>query len=151
MQQLNAKKAWILAIEDSDSDVYLLQRVLDESPGPKEIIRARDGEQAISLIRELADSGSEELPDLIVIDLNMPRVDGFEVLEQIVAQRAFRAVPVIVVTSSQQEADRKLAMASGADAYFVKPSEFSRYKELPKIMDQARSARSKKVAGSSCG
>jgi CheY-like chemotaxis protein len=78
-------------------------------------------------------------------------VDGFEVLEQILSQRAFRTVPVIVVTSSQQESDRQLAMASGADAYFVKPSEFSRYKELPRIMDQARSARSKKVAGSCCG
>ena len=148
----DAKKApWILAIEDSDSDVYLLQRVLDESPGPKEIVRARDGEEAISLIRELAQGGIEALPDLIVIDLNMPRVDGFEVLEQLAAHRVFRPVPVIVVTSSQQEADWQLAISSGADAYFVKPSEFSRYKELPKIMDQARSARSKKIATSCCG
>jgi CheY-like chemotaxis protein len=142
---------WILAIEDSDSDVYLLQRVLNDTPGPKEIIRARDGEQAISLIRELAESRNEALPDLIVLDLNMPRVDCFEVLEQLVALRAFRTVPVIVVTSSQHETERELAMARGADAFFVKPFEFSRYKELPKIMDQARSARSKRVAGSSRG
>lgn len=148
---MNARNSpWILAIEDSDSDLYLLRRVLDETPNPKEVVHARDGEEAISFIRELAESGREGLPDLIVIDLNMPRVDGFEVLEQLVAQRAFRAVPVVVVTSSQQEADKQRAMASGADAYFVKPVEFSRYKELPKIMDEARGARSKKVAGSSC-
>jgi two-component system, response regulator len=147
---VTAQKApWILAIEDSDSDLYLLQRVLDESPGPKRVVRARDGEQAIALIRELAGGVREALPDLIVIDLNMPRVDGFEVLEQLVAQKALSAIPVIVVTSSQQEADRQRAMASGADAYFVKPLEFSRYKELPQIMDQARSARSKKVSAAS--
>ena len=147
---MNAKKApWILAVEDSDSDAYLLQRILNESPGPKEVVRARDGEQAISLILELAQSGNDGLPDLIVIDLNMPRVDGFEVLEHLLAQRAFQAVPIIVVTSSQQEADRQMAIARGADAYFVKPSEFSRYKELPQIMDQARSSRLKKVAGAS--
>jgi len=147
---MDAKKApWILAVEDSDSDVYLLQRILNESPGPKEVVRARDGEQANSLILELAQSGNEGLPDLVVIDLNMPRVDGFEVLEHLVAQRAFQAVPIIVVTSSEQEADRQLAMARGADAYFVKPSEFSRYRELLQIMDQARSSRLKKVAGAS--
>jgi len=144
------KEPWILAVEDSDSDVYLIQRALDESSNPKEIVRARDGEQAISLIRELADGGSEVLPELIFIDLNLPRVDGFEVLEQIQKQAAFRAVPLVVVTSSQQEADKQLAMDRGADAYFVKPLEFSRYRELPNIMDQARDTRSKKVAASSC-
>jgi len=141
---------WILAIEDSDSDLYLLQRVLDESPYPEEIVRARDGEQAISLIRELAGGGSDPLPDLIFIDLNMPRVDGLEVLEQIAKEVAFRAVPLIVVTSSQQDTDRQLAMARGADAYFVKPLEFSSYKGLLKIMDEARSSRSRKAAGRSC-
>ena len=111
---------------------------------------ATDKQQAISLIRELADGGSEVLPELIFIDLNLPRVDGFEVLEQIQKQAAFRAVPLVVVTSSQQEADKQLAMDRGADAYFVKPLEFSRYRELPNIMDQARDTRSKKVAASSC-
>lgn len=141
---------WILAIEDSDSDLYLLQRVLDESPHPEEIVRARDGEQAISLIRELAGGGSDPLPDLIFIDLNMPRVDGLEVLEQIAKEVAFRSVPLIVVTSSQQDNDRQLAMARGADAYFVKPLEFASYKGLLKIMDEARSSRSRKAAGRSC-
>lgn len=150
MQQVNSEKTpWILAIEDSDSDLYLLQRVVNQTPGPKDVRRASDGEQAISLIRKLAAGGNEALPDLIVLDLNMPRVDGFEVLEQLVVLRAFLAVPIVVVTSSQQEADRQLAMARGADAYFVKPSAFSGYKELPNIMDQARNARSKKVASSS--
>ena len=139
---------WILAIEDSESDVFLLQRVLNDSPGPKELVRARDGEDAIALIRKLAESRNEALPDLILIDLNMPRVDGFEVLEQLSAPSAFRAVPVIVVTSSQEETDRQLALARGADAFFVKPLELSHYKELPKIMDQARSARSKRVSAS---
>ena len=148
---MNARShPWILAIEDSDSDLYLLQRVLDESPYPEEIVRARDGEQAISLIRELAGGGSDPLPDLIFIDLNMPRVDGLEVLEQIAKEVAFRAVPLIVVTSSQQDTDRQLAMARGADAYFVKPLEFSSYKGLLKIMDEARSSRSRKAASRSC-
>ena len=142
---------WILAIEDSDNDLYLLQRVLDESPGPKRVVRARDGEQAMLLIQELAAGGSEALPDIIIIDLNMPRVDGFEVLEQLVSQRAFRTVPVVVVTSSQDEGDRQLARASGADGYFIKPLEVVRYKELLKIMDQARSLRSHKIGASFCG
>jgi CheY-like chemotaxis protein len=142
---ITEKRAWILAVEDSDNDMYLLQRVLDEDAGPRDIVRARNGEQAIELIRDVAKGMIQSPPDFIVIDLNLPRINGFEVLEHLDAQEALHAVPVIVMTSSNQEEDLTKALRSGADAYFVKPLDPSSYRNLMKSINQARLVRSDKL------
>jgi CheY-like chemotaxis protein len=80
-----------------------------------------------------------------VIDLNLPRINGFEVLEHLDAQEALHAVPVIVMTSSNQEEDLTKALRSGADAYFVKPLDPSSYRNLMKSINQARLVRSDKL------
>jgi len=140
----NNKSPWILAVEDSATDMYLLQRVLDETPKPPQIIQARDGERAIQLLRDLA-ANHEILPDLIVIDLNLPRVDGYQVLAHLRSNDAFQEIPIVAVTSSQAEGDRKRALAGGADAYFVKPMDIASYRQLPGAMDDARRVRLTKL------
>lgn len=132
---------WILAVEDSDTDAYLFQHVLDECRNDKQIIRSPDGEKAIAFLRELADSGETSLPDFVVIDLNLPRVNGYEVLAHLRSEKVFQSVPVIVITSSQTEEDRRKAMAGGADAYFVKPLDLASYYKLPDVMEGARQVR----------
>jgi CheY-like chemotaxis protein len=87
------------------------------------------------------ESGPESLPELIVIDLNVPRIDGHELLAHLRAHDAFEEIPVLVVTSSQADADRKRALAGGADGYFVKPMDISSYERLPDAMEGARRAR----------
>jgi CheY-like chemotaxis protein len=139
---LNPRRgSWILVIEDSDSDMYLLQRAVDAGPTARQVRRVRNGEQAIELLRQIADGGPGSLPDVIVIDLNLPRIDGHEVLAHLRAHEAFEEIPVLIVTSSQAEADRKRALAGGADGYFVKPIDIFSYEKLPDAMEGARRAR----------
>jgi two-component system, chemotaxis family, response regulator Rcp1 len=133
--------SWILVIEDSDTDMYLLQRAVDAAPTARQIRRVRNGEQAIELLLQIADGGPESLPELVVIDLNLPRIDGHEVLAHLRAHAAFKEIPVLVVTSSSSEADRKRALAGGADGYFVKPMDIFSYDRLPNAMEGARRAR----------
>ncbi len=136
---------WILAVEDSESDSYLFQRAIAEGPAPEEIVRAADGEKAIALLQELAPAGAEAHPDLIVIDVNLPRLSGYEVLEHLTAQKVFGNIPVVVVTSSQQGTDRKRALTQGADAFFVKPLDLASYRRLPDIIAEARRARANRA------
>jgi CheY-like chemotaxis protein len=132
---------WILAVEDSESDTYLLQQAVERGPAPEPIIRAADGEKAIELLQELAESEPGSLPDLIVIDINLPRANGFEVLKLLTGDEAFERIPVVVVTSSRQEADRKRALAGGADAFFVKPLDLASYGRIPGVVREARRVR----------
>jgi CheY-like chemotaxis protein len=133
---------WILVVEDSESDIYLLQQALDRGPEPEPIVRAADGEEAIALLQELAEREPGSFPDLIVIDINLPRADGFEVLRHLSAQLVFQQTPIIVVTSSRQATDRKKALAAGADAFFVKPLDLASYGRFPAIIHEARRSRS---------
>jgi len=135
---------WVLAVEDSETDMYLLQLALNTGESGPQIERARDGEQALEQLHELAE-GHRLLPDWIVLDLNLPRVEGHEVLEYLRSQEAFREVPVVIVTSSSAEADRKKALAAGADAYFVKPLDLASYRLLSGVMEQARQSRSERL------
>ena len=133
---------WILAVEDSESDTYLLQQAVERGPAPEPILRAADGEKAIELLQGLAETEPRSLPDLIVVDINLPRANGFEVLKLLAADKAFQQIPVVVVTSSRQELDRKKALAGGADAFFVKPLDLGSYARLPGIICEARRTRS---------
>jgi CheY-like chemotaxis protein len=136
---------WILAVEDSESDAYLLQQAINRGPEPEPILRVGDGEEAIALLQELAEGETGSFPDLIVIDINLPRANGYEVLNVLSASKAFKEIPIVVVTSSRQEADRKKALAAGADAFFVKPLDLASYGRLPAIIHEARRVRSVKL------
>jgi CheY-like chemotaxis protein len=136
---------WIFAVEDSESDMYLLERALNQGPQPPSIRRARDGEEALAVLLELADAGRDRLPQVILIDLNLPRIDGYEILSHLRSQEVFEALPVVAISSSQALVDRRKAIAAGADAYFVKPLDLASYGRLPSVIDEARRARSHKL------
>jgi CheY-like chemotaxis protein len=70
------------------------------------------------MLRTLAKMGAGSLPNLIVIDINLPRANGYEVLKHLIAYEIFRRIPIVVVTSSRQETERKNALSGGADAFF---------------------------------
>ncbi|EYB66423.1 hypothetical protein DEIPH_ctg139orf0153 [Deinococcus phoenicis] len=80
---------------------------------------ARDGQEALELLRH-----TEHLPDLVLLDLNMPRMTGHEVLRAVKGDAALREVPVVVFTTSSEPSDRATCAAAGADDYILKPSEF---------------------------
>jgi CheY-like chemotaxis protein len=113
----------ILLAEDNPGDVLLLQQALQMRDVPCIVEVAEDGHRAIAMVRDRAWAGGESLPDLIVLDVNLPKRAGSEVLEQIRAVPAFSRVPVIIFTSSASPADQQRAVELGANLYLQKPSD----------------------------
>jgi chemotaxis family two-component system response regulator Rcp1 len=123
----------ILLVEDNPADVKITQRALRESAFPVDLLVVRDGEEAVDyLLRQgpHANNSSWRSPDLILLDLNLPRLTGREVLERIRATPALRTVPVIVLTTSHRQEDVKDMYAAGANTYIEKPQEFNRFVQV---------------------
>ena len=119
----------ILLVEDNPADVKITQRALRESSFPVELLVVRDGEEAVDyLLRQgsYAQRDGWRSPDLILLDLNLPRLTGREVLQRIRATPALRAVPVVVLTTSRRLEDVQQMYEAGANTYVEKPQDFAR-------------------------
>ena len=108
----------VLLVEDNPGDVRLTQEALKESTFPVHLNVARDGVEALEYLRN-PDSGPR--PDLILLDLNLPRKNGREVLSEIKADPDLRRIPVLVMTTSRAEQDIQKAYALNANCYITKP------------------------------
>lgn len=120
----------ILLVEDNPADVKITQRAIKESGLPVDLIVVRDGQEAVEyLMHEGASSGANSwrAPDLILLDLNLPRMTGLEVLERIRSTPTLRSVPVVVLTTSKRQEDVERMYAAGANTYMEKPQEFGRF------------------------
>lgn len=112
-------------VEDNPSDVRLVQAAAKQAGCGLEITQAADGEEAF---RRLTGPGAAAgLPDLILLDLNLPGQNGFEVLDQIRATPSLCSIPVVILTSSQREEDVERSYAHGANSYIPKPSSFDEF------------------------
>lgn len=122
------KDQFILLAEDDPNDTLLIKRAF-QMAGLGEILKSvRDGEEAINYLRgvdEYADRSRFPLPFLLLLDLKMPATDGFEVLQWLHSQSDFRRLLVVVLTSSNLQADVDRAYDLGANSYLVKPVEFN--------------------------
>jgi DNA-binding response OmpR family regulator len=112
------KPAQIFIVEDNDPDVFLVEEALRALGVPAQIQRCHDGEEAIGALSQI---GEPKLPDLIIVDLNLPKVPGLEILKHVRRLKQLDGVPVLVLTSSQSRSDRALSLQLGADAYIAKP------------------------------
>jgi two-component system, response regulator len=112
----------VLLIEDDAAHAEIARRNLS-AYSLRELVHAQDGQVALDLL--FGEPRFE--PDLILLDLRLPRVDGFEVLRRVKAEHALRRVPVIVLTTSNAEADVRAAYEHGASSYLVKPVDFDRF------------------------
>jgi two-component system response regulator len=123
----------ILLVEDNPADVKITQRALKESGLRVELIVVRDGQEAVDyLLRQgqHADDPCWRSPDLILLDLNLPKMSGREVLQRLRATPNLRAVPVVVLTTSRRQEDVAAMYASGANTYIEKPEEFGRFVQV---------------------
>jgi two-component system response regulator len=123
----------ILLVEDNPADVKITQRALKESNASVELIVVRDGQEAVDyLLRQGSHAGGAgwRIPDLILLDLNLPRMNGREVLERVRGTPALRAVPVVVLTTSRREEDVQQMYAAGANTYIEKPQDFQRFVQV---------------------
>ena len=119
--------AKLLLIEDNDNHAYLIERVLQKRESDLEFARVSDGEQALAYLRRQQPYEDVELPQAVLLDLKLPKVGGHEVLEQIKADEELRFVPVIVLTTSDAQADKRRAYANHANSYVVKPLDFAEF------------------------
>jgi len=127
----------ILLVEDRDDDVQLIRRAFRKISLRNPLQVARDGQEAVDYLSgegEYSNRDEHPLPALILLDLKMPRMDGFEFLVWLRKQPAFRVLPVVVLTSSSQLRDVNIAYALGANSFLVKPNDFDQYIELNKVL-----------------
>jgi two-component system, chemotaxis family, response regulator Rcp1 len=120
----------VLYVEDDDANAYLFQLALREANLWPQLFRVTDGEEATSFIARTGVYESAPRPDLILLDLNLPRRSGFDVLADIRQHPQLSTVPVIVFSTSDHEHDYLRAMRLGASEYFAKPDNFDRLVEI---------------------
>jgi CheY-like chemotaxis protein len=114
----------ILLVEDTEEDALLMKRALQKSGLGKQVQLAKDGKEAIEYLKGVgafADRKAFPLPQLILLDLQLPQMHGLKVLEWIRAQPEFRSTVVVVLSSSRLKGDIELAYKLGSNSYLVKP------------------------------
>ena len=122
----------ILLVEDNDDDVALTLRALEKNRLQNQVEVVRDGQEALDLLFRrgaYAQRPADELPELILLDLKVPKVDGLEVLRQIRAEPSTQYLPVVVLTSSSRERDVVQSYELGANSYVQKPVNFDAFIE----------------------
>lgn len=122
----------ILLVEDNPQDEMLILRVLRKNNLANEIAVVRDGQQAIDYLfreGEFANREGPELPTIILLDIGLPRLSGLEVLERVRADSRTRLLPVVILTSSDEERDRLQSYQKGANSFVRKPLDFGEFSE----------------------
>lgn len=125
----------ILLVEDTHDDEQLIMRSLQRSNITNEVVVARDGQQALDyLFGQGTHKGRDtsELPVVMLLDLKLPKVDGLEVLQRVRADPRTKLLPVVVLTSSDEERDRLDSYGYGANSYVRKPVEFNEFAKAVK-------------------
>jgi CheY-like chemotaxis protein len=122
---MRQKPLRILLVEDNPADVMLTRMTIEETGLPHQLMTVADGESALNYL----DVASPQ-PDLMMLDLSLPVLDGFGVLERLQRRANGRDIPVVVLSSSDADVDRQRTLELGARLYFVKPSTLSGYRDL---------------------
>ena len=117
------KELQILLVEDNPGDVGLVQEAFKEGRLRNRLWVAEDGEEALEFLRHQGKHANAPVPDLVLLDLNLPKKDGREVLDDIKSDPVLRQIPIIVLTTSNSEADVHRAYSLHANCYLTKPVE----------------------------
>jgi len=129
------KQALILLVEDNKMDVALTLDAFREARLSNKIHVAVNGEEAIHYLLgegKFADREKFPLPNIILLDLKMPGIDGMEVLRRVKSTNGIKRIPVIILTSSKEEGDRAMSYDLGANSYLVKPISFEGFLDVVK-------------------
>ena len=127
MTALGAQTVEILLVEDSEPDILLTEEAFAEARVSNRLHVARDGEEALQFLRRQGEHAQAPRPDVILMDINMPRKNGLEVLEEIKADPELRPIPVLILTTSQAEDDVRRSYSGHASGYVVKPVGFENF------------------------
>lgn len=126
----------VLLVEDNLGDVRLTQEALKEGRLLVNLTVARDGIEAMDMLRQQNGQAAAPRPDLVLLDLNLPRKDGREVLQEIKADPNLRTIPVVVLTTSEADNDVLVTYGAHANCYITKPVDMDRFIEIVKMLEE---------------
>ncbi|MDQ2732388.1 MAG: response regulator [Armatimonadota bacterium] len=126
----------ILLVEDSSTDVLLAREALEHAKVHNQLHVVKDGVEAMAFLRKEGVYADVPRPDLVLLDLNMPRKDGREVLAEVKADEHLRSIPVVVLTTSQAQEDVLKAYGLHANCYISKPVDFEQFTNVIRAIDQ---------------
>ena len=126
----------VLLVEDDPGDVLMTREAFEDNKVANRLAVVSDGESALAYLRKEGEHADARTPDLVLLDLNLPRVDGREVLEAMKNDEALRSIPVVVLTTSEAEEDVVRSYALHANAYVTKPVDFDRFIEVVRQIDE---------------
>lgn len=126
----NANLLRFLLVEDDDAHAKIITRTFQSERIGNIILRVRDGEEALSVLRQTGPHESTKAPDIILLDLKLPKIDGFEVLREIRKDSLFAHIPVVILTTSESETDKAKAYGLHANSYLVKPADAAAFRQM---------------------
>ena len=136
MSPLAAKPIEILLVEDNPGDIRLTKEALKDARVGNNLHVTMDGVEALAFLRKQGKHASAPRPDLILLDLNLPKKNGREVLEEIKAEDALRHIPVVILTTSQAEQDVVESYRLRANAYVTKPVDLDQFLRVVSSIEQ---------------
>lgn len=125
----------VLLVEDDPGDVLMTREAFEENKVANRLAVVSDGAEAMQYLRREGGYADAPVPDLVLLDLNLPRMDGREVLAAMKSDETLRSIPVVVLTTSEAEEDVLRSYALHANAYVTKPVDFSRFIEVVRQID----------------
>jgi two-component system, chemotaxis family, response regulator Rcp1 len=131
----NTEPIEILLVEDNPGDARLAQEALKENKVHNNLHHVEDGVEAMQFLRRQAEYSQVPLPDLILLDLNLPRKDGREVLAELKEDSELKHIPIVVLTTSEAERDLLKSYDLHANAYVVKPVDLDRFIEIVQAIE----------------
>lgn len=126
----------ILLIEDNPGDIRLAQEALKEGKVRNTLTVIQDGEEALDFLFHRGEHAAAPRPDLVLLDLNLPKISGREILAQMKTDDSLKTIPVVVLTASEAEEDIIKCYGNHANCYITKPLDFSRFVQITKAIEE---------------
>jgi chemotaxis family two-component system response regulator Rcp1 len=125
----------ILLVEDNEGDIVIATEAIEQMGQVNKISITRDGDEAIEFLELILNAANKNLPDLILLDINLPKKNGYEVLEFIKKDERLKHIPVIVLSTSSSQKDVRKAYSHHANCYITKPDEIAEYFKIMHVIE----------------
>lgn len=133
---MNKTKIKILLVEDNEGDIVLTKEALEEFKFPTELIVKRDGSEALIYLLGQSKAGLSGLPDLVLLDINLPKKNGHEVLQSVKNHPDLKHIPIIILTTSSSEWDILNAYQEHCNCYIIKPVDINEFFKVTSVLEE---------------
>ncbi len=133
---MNSKSTRFLLVEDNNAHAKLVMLQLSDPAGGIVVERVSDGSEALDYLWGRGEFANRQLPDVVLLDLKLPKIDGHEVLRQLKSDERLRSIPVVVLTTSTADMDKAKAYSNYANSYLTKPLDFDQFQEMMRSLRQ---------------